>query len=82
MNFLKNLFHRNPVAEFEKISFEQYVKDWQTVFEEDHSNIDTLKVIYDSIQLPKRATDGSAGYDFISFLDITLKPGEIKWMVM
>ena len=47
MNFLKNLFHRNPVAEFEKISFEQYVKDWQTVFEEDHSNIDTFKVIYD-----------------------------------
>ena len=75
MNFLKNLFHRNPVAEFEKISFEQYVKDWQTVFEEDHSNIDTLKVIYDSIQLPKRATDGSAGYDFISPFNFNLPLG-------
>lgn len=62
----KNLFKPKIVAEFEKVSFEQYVKDWQNIFQEDHSNIDTLRIIYDSIKLPERATDGSAGYDFIT----------------
>ena len=32
--------------------------------------------IYDGIKLPKRATRGSAGYDFFSPVDFTLKPGE------
>lgn len=50
----------NRIAEFEKVSFEQFEKDWQKCFP------DTLdiKAVYDSIKLPKRATVGSAGYDF------------------
>lgn len=32
--------------------------------------------VYESIQLPKRATTGSAGYDFFSPIDFTLAPGE------
>ena len=31
---------------------------------------------YDNIKIPKRATTGSAGYDFITPVDINLKPGE------
>ncbi len=52
-------------AKFEKISFKQFAKDI------DDGN-------YSEIVLPYRKTKHSAGYDFISFLDITLKPGEIK----
>ena len=32
--------------------------------------------IYESIQLPRRATRGSAGYDFFSPVEFSLKPGE------
>ena len=32
--------------------------------------------VYDNLILPKRATKGSAGYDFFAPFDITLKPGE------
>ena len=32
--------------------------------------------IYENIRLPKRATAGSAGYDFFSPLSFELKPGE------
>ena len=35
-----------------------------------------IKEIYDGIKLPKRATSGSAGYDFYTPHAITLAPGE------
>lgn len=52
---------------FEKISFEQFKKD-----------IIDDKELYNSYNLPKRSTKESAGYDFESIIDFTLKPGEIK----
>lgn len=36
----------------------------------------TIKEIYDKIELPKRSTKGSAGYDFFSPITIDLKPGQ------
>ena len=36
----------------------------------------TIKEIYDNIKLPKRATKGSAGYDFFAPVQIELKPNE------
>ena len=51
---------------FEKISFEQFVKD-----------IGNDRELYDSYELPRRASKNSCGYDFISFKDIVLHPGEI-----
>lgn len=36
----------------------------------------TIKEIYDKIELPKRSTKGSAGYDFYSPITIDLKPGQ------
>ena len=62
------------IAKFEKVSFEQFKKDYIDCFnEEDEAKI---KEIYEAIKLPKRATKGSAGYDFYSPVTFTLKPCE------
>jgi dUTP pyrophosphatase len=37
---------------------------------------ETIREIYEGIMLPKRATTGSAGYDFYSPLSFSLRPGE------
>lgn len=58
------------IAKFEKVSYGQFA----SAFEEE--NEETVRRIYDNIQMPRRATAGSAGYDFFSPVDITLKPGE------
>lgn len=56
------------VARFEKVSFNQYKNDFEFNF--------NVEEIYNDIKMPKRATKGSAGYDFFSPIDFTLKPGE------
>ena len=58
------------VARFEIVSFEQFKSAFDNKTEEE------IKAIYDGLILPKRATKGSAGYDFFAPLDIVLKPGE------
>lgn len=58
------------VATFEKISFSQFENDWMKTFGNDNDS----KKIYDAISLPKRATTGSAGYDFFAPVDITIAP--------
>ncbi len=63
------------VAKFEKVSFEQFKKDWQKNFS---STDEEIKTIYESISLPKRATKQSAGYDFYAPITIQLKPQEVK----
>ena len=45
------------VAKFEKVSFEQFKKDWSDTF----YVTDGIEKIYEDIKLPKRATAGSAG---------------------
>ena len=60
------------IAQFYKVSFEQFKKDYLDTFGNDNN----VKEIYDNIQLPKRATSGSAGYDFYSPLDFVLEPGQ------
>ena len=50
------------IAKFHKVSFEQFAKDWKDTFEQ--YSEEELRNIYDSLKLPKRATTGSAGYDF------------------
>lgn len=52
------------IAKFEKVSQEEFLKA-----------CDSLEV-YNDIKLPKRATVGSAGYDFYAPFDIVLAPGE------
>lgn len=61
----------NRIAKFEKISFNQFLKDWTCCFPQ--SKEDEVKIIYESIHLPQRVTQGSAGYDFFSPCDIALR---------
>ena len=58
------------IARFEKVSKEQFNKDLKDLL-----NIEGEH--YNDIVLPKRATSGSAGYDFTSPIDFVLKPNEM-----
>ncbi len=64
----------NAIAKFEKVSFEQFLKDWKKNI---GGSEEEIKKIYDSISLPKRATKQSAGYDFYAPVDITMDPNEV-----
>ena len=55
------------MRKFEKISFEQFVKD-----------VKDDRMLYDSMELPKRSTKTSAGYDIRSVEEGIVKPGEAK----
>lgn len=57
----------NRIASFERVSAEQ--------FREGYPGED-FEGVYAEIKLPRRATVGSAGYDFFAPYDITLSPGE------
>lgn len=61
------------ITEFQKVSFQQFQKDAiQNGFTQD------LEAAYNQIHLPKRATIGSAGYDFYLPFDLILTPGESR----
>ena len=62
------------IAKFHKVSKERFVADWMDTFE--GVSADEAEKIYEGIRLPRRATAGSAGYDFFSPADFTIKPGE------
>ena len=64
------------VAKFSKVSLEQFTKDWTNLF----ASKENIQEIYDNIRLPKRATAGSAGYDFFAPIAITLMPKESIFM--
>ena len=60
------------IAKFHKVSFEQFAEG----FADYSTDLEVVRKIYDSIKLPKRATKGSAGYDFFAPVGIVLAPGE------
>ena len=60
------------IAKFHKVSFEQFAEG----FADYSKDLEVVRKIYDSIKLPKRATKGSAGYDFFAPVGIVLAPGE------
>ena len=62
------------IAKFEKVSLVQFAEGWTDTFGE--VSQEEIKKIYDEIRLPKRATSGSAGYDFFAPTAFTLAPGE------
>ena len=61
----------NRVGKFEKVSFTQFCKDIKGAFG-DKWNDEEIRGFYDNIKLPKRATRGSAGYDFYSPIPFSL----------
>ena len=58
------------IARFEIVSFDQFKNSFED------KNDDEIKKIYESLSIPKRATKGSAGYDFYAPFDICLAPGQ------
>ncbi len=60
------------IAKFERVSREQFVLGWMDSYDTGIGMYDA----FDKIKLPKRATKGSAGYDFYALKDIELHPGE------
>lgn len=61
------------IAQFYKVSEEQFINDWRAAT---GSSIEEAKSVYANIRLPRRATKGSAGYDFFAPESFTLVPHE------
>lgn len=62
------------IAKFHKVSYAQFEKDWLDTFPV--ATKEECQMVYEKISLPKRATKGSAGYDFCTPISFSLKPGE------
>ena len=74
------------IAQFKKVSYEQFYKDFVKTFnlsetrELEDGTVETIDLnpivenVYNSIKLPKRATMGSAGYDFFVPIDLDIVP--------
>lgn len=58
-----NEVHMRTTAKFEKVSLETFLQSGS-------------ELTYNNINLPKRATSKSAGYDFFAPTDIMLEPGQ------
>lgn len=56
------------VAQFYKVSKKRFLADYDLG--------GNGELVYETLQLPRRATKGSAGYDFFAPVDFTLSPGE------
>lgn len=61
------------IARFHKVSLEEFKKGFAESIPEDEAQVLS---IYEAIKLPKRATSGSAGYDFYAPITFSLHPGE------
>ena len=59
------------IAEFMKVSPDRFCADWNESF-----GVNNGEEVYEDIILPRRATSGSAGYDFYAPEDFELKCGE------
>ena len=64
------------IAEFHKVSFDRFLTDSKACgFITDETPVEIVKTIWDGIKCPKRATVGSAGYDFYSPFPFCLRDG-------
>lgn len=62
------------IAKFYKVSYEQFQAAWADTF----GQVEEAEIqrIYEGIKLPKRATAGSAGYDFYAPMNVVIEPGK------
>ena len=61
------------IAKFYKVSEKQFIADWCA---ETGCSVSEAKTAYQKIRLPRRATVGSAGYDFFAPEAFSLVPHE------
>lgn len=61
------------VAKFHKVTYKQFEESFVDTFPEYEGSVEE---IYESLKLPKRATTGSAGYDFCTPITLVIQPGE------
>lgn len=61
------------IAKFHKVSLEQFMDAMRNDFPE--YTEEDIKDIYESIELPRRATKGSAGYDFFAPFAFSMPAG-------
>ena len=61
------------IAKFEKVSPQRFVNDLISTFPQ--QTIEQAVMAYEHIQLPRRATSGSAGYDFFAPVGFELPAG-------
>lgn len=61
------------IAKFEKVSPQRFISDWIATFPQ--QTIEQVVMAYEHIQLPRRATSGSAGYDFFAPVGFELPAG-------
>lgn len=69
------MFNKRKIAHFEIVSILNYEKAIEDCNPDVLTKFD-INTLYEDIRKPKRATTGSAGYDFYAPFDIVLKPGE------
>ena len=64
----------NRIAQFSKVSKENFL----AAIADDYAQFSEAEAqqMYETLSLPKRATKGSAGYDFYAPFDFTLEPGQ------
>ena len=70
--------NNNRIAQFYKVSFEQFLGDYIEIFglKPEAYEMEMIRNIHDNINVPMRATKDSAGYDFRCPFDIELFPGD------
>lgn len=79
---LQEVFGEWPlrVGKFEKVSYEQFKKDWLNTYnesgDEELRTEEAIRDAYDTLNVPTRGSTGSDGYDFYSPLSFTLYPNE------
>lgn len=71
-NPVKLMNKPKQVAQFEKVSYEQFKKDLLSLMGEIFKE-EQIQSLYNNIELPKRSTSGSAGYDFVTPLSFIAK---------
>lgn len=64
----------NRIAQFYKVSYEEFSQG--ILGEKPQLSDSEIRTIYEDIKIPRRATAGSAGYDFFAPYSFSLKPGE------
>lgn len=61
------------IAKFQKVSYAQFEGSFMDTFPTYEGDV---KEVYENLKVPKRATTGSAGYDFCTPITLTIQPGE------